>query len=1474
MTSPWPDDDTPALPAEAGVAALARSAVRITLDAIADRIAVAFDAGCIVFFFSDDRTHAITATVRHASPATSALLGEYSQALQHVEGSKVLPTVKAGAALRRSASTPQELAPQVAELARPLVLRSKTTAFLCVPVVVGGEAIGGVLVTHYLGQAPFTQEDEDALRAEVEAVAEEIARERTIVLLEHELGERERAAGTLAEAVERFRSAFEHASVAMGIVSVGPAKPAAVIAVNEAFHRLFGYTADDLAELDPVTLVHPEDREAALATDRRLLAGEVPSYVLEHRAVRSDGSVVWVQMQSTLARAADGRPLFRTCQFLDVSDRHERDEQLRRLALTVDRHVDTIVGMDRDGNVTSWNSGAERTYGFSRAEMLGRSVLAIVPEELHDETADLLRRALDGETINGFATRRRTRGGVVLDVELTVSAVRDDAGRVESLAAVCRDVTERQRMRAELARSEERYRRIVETAGDGVWVIDRSGVTTFVNDALCGMLGVERDDLLGAPFDAFLPADRVEPARARMARAMEGKTESRFETRLLRADGHELHVLLNERPLHDDAGTFTGMVALITDVDDRVRAEAALRGSEALNRAILEAANDGIVTINARGSVVNFNPAAERLWGWAREDVVGRCAVDTLVAPPDRDATLRVIDAMRADPDGAHDGRYELEALRGDGTTFTAEATVAVAQGDPLLMTGHVRDVTDRRRHDERRSRRIEEHARVAALSRDALGGVPVPQLLVEAVEMARDVLRVDAVELLDSDDRPAQASEGQAHLSVVIPTRRTQRRRVLHAVSGMPRTFGDDERAFLETTANVLAAAIDRADAEAEIAHRSLHDDLTGLPNRMLFADRVDHVLARSQNGASAVAVVVLDLDRLSSVNETLGYEAGDEVLTGVAADLRSALEPGDTLARLGGDSFAVLFARPGDELEAVAVTDRLLGVLGRERAIAGASIAVTASAGVAVAASTADASAEALLRDADIALDRAKEAGGARIELFDAEMRRTLVQRVELERDLRAALDRGELEVAFEPIVSLRDGHAAGVHARPRCHRAEQGVIEGAELAGVADRADLAESLVTTLLDQACRQLARWDREGRVSFAYVVVELLGHQARHPRLDAMVQAALEASGLAPDRLVLEVGEAAVATPDQAPAEALQRLRRLGVRALLDDFGAGTSSLGYLKRFAVDGVKIDHSLVRALTGSAGERHVVEAIVRMARALGLDVVAGGVETAEQARWLRRLGCGVAQGRLFGGPLRAGELEAELAALLEGVKGTDAVGPVDDEVAFERPAPPWVGGEGTTMTLSEAAAALGVSASTVRRMADSGRLPVVRTTGGHRRFARADVEAVVGRRPVTPRLRSRTVPIGELPATAAVVADVGRELALRAGRAMYEPDAPGWFTDGKAAVALDRWALELAAACGDGDEEAAGMAAVRLMASAFGAGAGLPEVDAFLGTFLGLLAHVLERRGAAEREIAETRRLFARLRARALDDATSG
>jgi len=579
----------------------------------------------------------------------------------------------------------------------------------------------------------------------------------------------------------------------------------------------------------------------------------------------------------------------------------------------------------------------------------------------------------------------------------------------------------------------------------------------------------------------------------------------------------------------------------------------------------------------------------------------------------------------------------------------------------------------------------------VAEFGQRALAGAPVRRLMQDVVSTLTRVLAVDHAAVLELDDDHKQVSvragvglpdgltlpagrgsqsgytleSGQPVVvsdwssetrfetpeiarkllvssgATVLITVGGRRFGVLGVWSRPQRSFGRDEVNFVQATANALASAIERRREEEDAQHRALHDSLTGLPNRALFEDRLGRALAEQERRGSSVAVIFLDIDHFKLVNDSLGHQAGDELLQSIAPRLRQALRPGDTVARFGGDEFGVLLEDVSNERTATRVAERIAAALARPFVVEGREHFVTVSAGIALG-RAADEPAT-LIRDSDAAMYRAKERGRARYEIFDEMMRVRVAHRLQIENELRSAIDRGELRVHYQPVVSLSSGRITGAEALARWEHPRHGLMQPAEFIPIAEESGLIAALGRWVLERACRQTARWHgaNADEAPIGVSVNMSVRQLGDHRQLTEFVRRTLDATGLDPVCLSLELTEGALIDETETVAAALGDLKGLGIRLVLDDFGTGYSSLASLQRLPFDSIKLDQTFVSRLGRDRVDHAIVTAVVALAQSLDLTVIAEGVETAEQLEIVKALGCHHAQGFYFSRPVAPDE-----------------------------------------------------------------------------------------------------------------------------------------------------------------------------------------------------------------------------------------
>ena len=816
----------------------------------------------------------------------------------------------------------------------------------------------------------------------------------------------------------------------------------------------------------------------------------------------------------------------------------------------------------------------------------------------------------------------------------------------------------------ERAQSEARYRAVVESLGEGLLVLSASGRIQTCNPAAARILGVERDGMLGhsadIPLGGAIDGNRRPLAAVDYPGAVALRTGARidnFSMGYCRPDGDHRWLQVSAYPMLDGGATTPyGAVVSIRDV---TAIQAALEQAH-FQASLLDAVGQAVIATDPDGTLTYWNRSAERLYGWAAQEAVGQNVLAVVPTAASHAEAVAILTGLSAGE--AWTG--VLSANRRDGTVFPAEISVTPVLDDDGQFTaviGVSTDVTERRQTEDA----MRQLSAIIQSSDDAVIGTMLDGTILSWNPGAERLYGYPAAEAVGLRAHALARDDVRAvHAEVFTRIARTGAAEQLETVSRRKdgTTFDISlavspvrQHAGLITGFSVIGRDVTaRKHAERALMHQSLHDALTGLPNRALLEDRLAQLLSRSTTHRPPIAVLFLDLDEFKLVNEGFGHIAGDKILIQVARRLLEALRPEDTVARFGGDEFVVVCEVCSVEA-AGQLGRRLLAAVEAPFALDATEVIVTASIGLAVAGD--DATPEGLLQDCDAAMYRAKARGRSRVELFDASSRANAAERLHTTTALRRALERDELRVFFQPVVSISDARPLGVEALLRWQHPERGLVPPDDFIPLAEETGLIIPIGRWVLREALRERARWEAAlPRHAPLRLAVNLSARQLSDPTLVAEVAGALSDCGAAPSSLILEVTES-VLMQDIESLATLHALREMGISLHVDDFGTGYSSLAYLKTLPVDALKVDRSFVDGLGTTPEDLSIVTTVISLARTLSLAVVAEGVETELQLGVLRELGCDYAQGYLFARPLPYDQLVAWLARTAPTPAGRD-------------------------------------------------------------------------------------------------------------------------------------------------------------------------------------------------------------------------
>ena len=892
-----------------------------------------------------------------------------------------------------------------------------------------------------------------------------------------------------------------------------------------------------------------------------------------------------------------------------------------------------VLVVDLEAKIRVANDAACSMLGYKENDLVGQPLKKIFDEADKISTGKLLHSMGILERSMGW----RAADGTRIEVAATSSFIRDREGTPVGVVYVATDVTERRRAEQAMRESEHRYRTLFDGNPLPMWIYDFETLQFLaVNEAATRTYGYSKSEFLRMGIMDIRPAEDLPRMHARLAELRERTAPMLFRHR--KKDGTIFWVEVTSYEFV--TGGRRARLVISVDVTERQRAEQLVRESEERYRSLVELSPDAIM-LHADRRFIFLNQAAVELLGAnSADDLIGTSIIDR-VHPDSRNV---VANRLRTLDEGHDVPMVEEKFLRLDGSVVEVEVAAIsfVFNGRPAVQVV-ARDISQRKQIEERYRLLFERN--LAGVFRTSIDG----RILDCNDALARIFGYRNKEELLarsapdvyfDLQDRENVLNELREHGSLTNVETRMRRADgrelwVLENVT-LSESRGEMEGTIIDIT--------ERKTAQEQIEYQAFHDVLTGLPNRRLFRDRIGVALAHARRQRSGIAVMFLDLDQFKLVNDTLGHTVGDALLQAIAGRLVGCVRAEDTVARMGGDEFTILVSNTTDRRAAGIVAQKVLETVAHPAVVDGHELFVTTSLGISMFPDDGT-DAETLLKNADRAMYRAKEAGRNNFQYSTTDAFDTAVGRLSIEASLHHALEREELVVHYQPIIDLASHDIVGAEALVRWKHPDNGLMGPDDFIHIAEECGLIVPMGEWILRTACGQMREWHDAGHEGLR-IAVNLSPRQFQQRELPAMIERVLRDTGLAAELLDIEITESAAMQNAEQSLAIMRKLKEMGVRISIDDFGTGYSSLSYLKRFPIDTVKIDQNFVRDLAQSANDAAIVTAVISMARALKLGVIAEGVETEEQLAFLRREQCETIQGFLYSRPVPADEFGAAL------------------------------------------------------------------------------------------------------------------------------------------------------------------------------------------------------------------------------------
>ena len=1084
-----------------------------------------------------------------------------------------------------------------------------------------------------------------------------------IVVNLRDITERKNAETLLKESEERYRLLANHMKDLLWLMDLD----LNMIYISPSAEKLIGYTIDELKE-NPLgkLLTEASVKKAIDFFSIEMSKGlAAPSDYILKRSLElefrcKNGHTLWEENKFSFIRDENGKPAFLLVQSRDMTEqrrterilqeseaRHrQRGERYRNI---LDNMEEAYYEVDLHGNLTFFNTTATTNLGYTDDEMMGMNFRQYTDKEYQQKVFDAFSKVfLTRESIKGIDWVLISKTGEKRPIASSISLVGDAQGNPIGFRGVIRDITERKKAEEALRQSEARYRNILDNMEEAYYEVDLHGNLTFFNTTAARNLGYTDNVMMGMNFCQYVNkknADKLFEAYSKVF--LTGESVKAFEWELISKESGKIPVESSISLMRDTQGNPVGFKGIIRDITERKRAEEAIRQGEEKYRTILETIPDVYYEVDLAGNLTFFNDNIVFVIGYSKEELTGI----NYRAYTDKEAAKIVLQAFnKVYTTGEPVKEIDWPITRKDGTKIYIDQSISLikdSSGKPVGFRGIIRDITERKEAEEAIRQGEEKYRTILESIQEGYFEVDLAGKITFCNDSMARIMGAAREELM-----------GMSYKNL---TRKENTKEIFYAFNnvyktGEPsKTFDwqimrrDGVEVFVETSITLqkdpsgepagfkgmIRDVTERKRTEQQIKYMATHDALTGLPNRLMFNQLLNQAIRSAMRHQQQLAVFYIDLDRFKIINDSLGHDAGDLLLKEIARRFRSALRGVDVVGRLGGDEFVILIEQVGELSQLEFVAHNIISSAMKPVILMGEECRVTASIGISIYPKDGQ-DQESLMKNADIAMYFAKEAGKNNYQFYSKDIQSQSTERMGIETNIRLALERKEFSLQYQARLDCKTGVITGVEALLRWKSPSLGSVTPTQFIPVVEETGLIVPIGRWVMKTACTQNVAWQRQGLPPVC-MAVNLSLRQLMDDKLLDDIKTALDDSGMTPNLLELEITESAIMHHPARLISILNDIKKLGVRIAIDDFGTAYTSFAQIKSIPIDMLKVDRSFIRNLPQDSDHRVITDAIIAMGKVLGLTVVAEGVETQAQEDYLRDHICDEMQGFYLSKPI---------------------------------------------------------------------------------------------------------------------------------------------------------------------------------------------------------------------------------------------